>query len=219
MIRMKHVSLLSFLAGASCKLYDDLNDNPLFKHWANPYVNEFIKGILCVLLIMISEASLYLIVIVLLVNGLQMYYDSVAFTAYPFEFSGMLVLFTYFIYKIFTSPVKYLLDYRFLIFCSGILIISIATDGGLPALVLGYKEVEFSYTKLIVRGTTVIACLLLLFINTKINIAPSYLTTIIYFMMGYHGVSCIFQSISLYITAHEKYPNPTIEVSETQNEL
>ena len=99
------VTLLSLLAGMVCKLYDDLNDNPLFARWRNMYVNEYLKGILCVLLIVISESSLYLLIMVLLVNGLQMYYDSEAFSPHPYEFSGMLVLATYFVYKAFTIPV------------------------------------------------------------------------------------------------------------------
>jgi len=190
---------LSLMAGAVCKLYDDLNDNPLFEDWRNPYVNEYLKGVLCVLLIMISEVSLYLIIMVLLVNGVQMYYDSEAFMSHPYEFSGMLVLGTYLVYKVCTMPIAKSFDYRYAILCVmilGTIILNGGTNG--YKLFVGYKEAEFSVTKLLVRGVTFVSLAAALCVNTLLHVVPPAITSVLCFFMGYLAVSCAFQCISLY---------------------
>jgi hypothetical protein len=199
---MRQTTILSLMAGAVCKLYDDMNDNPLFVRWRNPYVNEYLKGALCVMLIMISEVSLYLITMVLLVNGLQMYYDSKAFMSHPYEFSGMLVLGTYFIYKVCTTRVATSFDYRYAVLCF-LVMGTIVANGGTNGfrLFIGYKETEFSVTKLLVRGITFVGLGVALFLNTMTHVVSPSITSVLCFFMGYLAVSCAVQCLSLYMSS------------------
>ena len=195
------VTIFSLVAGMVCKLYDDLNDNPLFAKWKNPYVNEYLKGVLCVMLIVISESSLYLLIMILLVNGLQMHYDSEAFSPHPYEFSGMLVLATYFVYKVFTMPTTESFDVKYAVLC--ILVLgTIIANGGTNGfkLFIGYKEAEFSVTKLIVRGIVLVGLVAALLLNTVLHIVSPSITSVLYFFMGYLAVSCIVQCVSLCIS-------------------
>ena len=205
---MKQIFILSLLVGVLGKLYDDLNDNVLFKNWTNPHVNEYLKGAHYILLIMVSEVSLYLMFAFIFLNIPLMFTDTSAFPAY--EFSGMLVGITYFIYKILTMQGKYFVPYKFI---AGLVLCSILTS--IDILIV--SDTEFSYKKLLLRGTAVVFFGLLVLLNNKYNVVPSNATTPLYYFIGYCFVSCIFQSISLYIESRELNECTTEDVSSENN--
>ena len=62
------LSVLTFMAGAVCKLYDDLVDNQLYTGPYVDYVNEFLKGMHYILLTYVSADYIYPVLLFALVN-------------------------------------------------------------------------------------------------------------------------------------------------------
>lgn len=66
------LSVLTFIAGVLCKIYDDLNDNDLFTGTVffknKDYINEFLKGMHAIILGYISYDYIYTFVLFALAN-------------------------------------------------------------------------------------------------------------------------------------------------------
>ena len=97
------LSILTFLAGFFCKVYDDLNDNNLFNSAFllknKEYVNELLKGMHYILLTYVSSNYIYPLLIFIIPNMVGVINDKEAYKL-PYEYSGMIAFFILFFYLI-----------------------------------------------------------------------------------------------------------------------
>ena len=190
--KVNKVSLLSLMGGIFCKIYDDLNDNNLFSHFGleknKEYINEYLKMIHLVILIYISSYSIYLLLIFSSANFLCFFLDNSAFIE-PYEYSGVLLL--PFILIIILSDnineIKNLINYKAL-FIGLYYLVSIAFID-----MYIFKDVEYGYKKLGVRGLVGIFFILMLIVNNFYNYLQDTYLSPIYYFIGYCITSCFFQ--------------------------
>ena len=87
------LSILTFLAGAFCKIYDDINDNNLFNYLFldknKEYINEFLKAIHYILLVYVVSQNIYTLFLVIIINILFFINDPKAYEM-PYEYSGLI---------------------------------------------------------------------------------------------------------------------------------
>lgn len=186
------VSILALMAGIFCKIYDDINDNNLFSDLNleknKEYINEFLKMIHLVLLMYISSYSIYTLLIFSIANFLCFFIDHSAFLE-PYEYSGVLLL--PFILIIVLSDnineIKNLMNFKALF----VTLYYIASIAFVDTYI--FKDVEYGYKKLAVRGIVGIFFLQVLIINHFYKYLPDkYVSPLCYFL-GYCIASCCFQ--------------------------
>ena len=209
------LSVLTFIAGVLCKLYDDLNDNNLFygtiyeKH--KDYINEFLKGSHCVLLTYVSSIHIFPMVILGFANILQLIKEPDSYSP-PYEWSFTMVLI---LFCIFLSIYNFsIFNYRILI------IIAVFVLGQYVSDLSACINMEYGYRKLVIRGGAVILSSVLILSNYYLNFCPHTQLFWIWYIIGYCLTSCIFQ----YLLIHKYLPiqnnnnnnnnnNTTIEIS------
>lgn len=191
------LSVLTFIAGVLCKIYDDLNDNDLFTGTVffknKDYINEFLKGMHALLLGYISYDYIYPMMLFTVLNVLLFVSDSTAFEL-PYEFSGLIasVLFTIFLVINNLSELKSILNYN--------IIFMVIAYMGLTHLfdTILFKNVEFGYKKLAVRGFSSVFMISLLTMNYKFKMLPDELMYCLWYPIGYCVTSCFFQILLIH---------------------
>lgn len=207
------VSILALMAGIFCKIYDDLNDNNLFfdlnLEKNKEYINEFLKMIHTALLMYISSYSIYPLLIFCAANLLLFFIDHSAFVE-PYEYSGILLL--NFILIIVLSDnineIKNLMNYK--------TVLVVAACIGSIAFFDTYifKNIEYGYKKLAVRGIASIFFLLVLIINHFYKyLQDKYVSPLCYFL-GYCIASCSFQIYLIKKYANKKETIINVEKKE-----
>jgi hypothetical protein len=168
------------MAGLSCKLYDDLVDNPFLKNHSTPFVLEFLKGIHTVLFTVVSLHEPLFYLCICFINIFH-FFSSPASFELPYEKSCLyffIVLF-FFIKKINFHVNK--MEY--------VLIPSIFIFGFIEPL---FFKKEYSIVKFIFRGISSAACFVLSFIST------SFMRYIFLYFSGYTLCSAYVQFYSIF---------------------
>ena len=180
-------SILTFLAGVFCKLYDDLNDNNLFHSFHlehnKSYINEFLKTSHTILLI--SASNIYTLLSFITPNLLLCIIDSKSVES-PYEYSSIIAFSLFSLYATIdnfsTLKFNYLLP-----------LIIIYLFGTYFCDTRSFKNVEFGYNKLVARGVCTVIMILVLVINYYIKLCPDELLLVLYYSIGYFLTSCMFQ--------------------------
>jgi hypothetical protein len=180
------LSVLTFMAGAVCKLYDDLVDNAVNIPYAD-YVNEFLKGVHYILLTYVSADYIYPVLMFIVVNVTAILFDRSAFGTY--ETAGTVA---------FTLFCGYLLVYKFAQLNTTIFAIFAAHMLGTYFIDVGLcKEVEYGYKKLCIRGTTAAITASVLIANAYVQYLPDEYLFCLWYIVGYCIVSTLFQTYFL----------------------
>jgi hypothetical protein len=182
------LSVLTFMAGAVCKLYDDLVDNAVNIPYAD-YVNEFLKGVHYILLTYVSADYIYPMLMFVVVNLTAFLFDRSAFGTY--ETAGVFA---------FTLFCCYLLFYKFAQVNTVIFFI-------LAAHILGtyftdvclFKDVEYGYKKLCIRGTGAAITASVLIANSYFQYLPDEYLFFMWYVVGYYIVSTLFQIYFIFV--------------------
>ena len=186
------LSILTFLAGFFCKIYDDLNDNNLFNYLLldknKEYINEFLKAVHYILLIYVSSEHIYPLLLFVIPNIILMVKDSKAYEM-PYEYSGVIAFFIFSFYLIVNNFSKLRLIFN----CYVIFYIAIYLVGTYIFDILLCKNVEFGYKKLAVRGLAVFFLGSMLLINYCFKLLPDELIFCLWYIIGYCLTSCFFQ--------------------------
>jgi hypothetical protein len=192
--------IFSFLFGVIIKIYDDLNDNKLFKYYDflkknKKYINNILQCLIVGCLTVLSFQDFMFCFDFTIMNIIFFSIDRNAFSK-SYEFSGLILISILCLFLFFISKQKITLELfnKFII----IFIISITL------LFIDYfilNNVEYGLVKLILRFITLINLIILivtlfLFNLNKINIISKNL---ILFGIGYLFTSCIFQFLLLYM--------------------
>lgn len=186
---METYKLVSLLCGVVCKLYDDLNDNPLLLKFKNKLLMEILKGLHYIFFISLSLKEPLFFCFQYIANVVHFLNNNEGYSK-PYEksllYSFPLLLFLVDFKKI--KPLTYL-D----IFASWLFIMAKFIE---PIFV----KSEYSYYKLIFR----IIILLIIFLFCLLPISPILLYIFIY-MFGYMLSSVIVQYYSLFCQSLVKH--------------
>jgi hypothetical protein len=181
-------SILLFIAGVVCKLYDDLNDNDLFygTFWVKnkEYVNEFLKGVHYILLTYVSTIYIYPIFFFVM-PCICLYNLDPKAVENPYEWSGILILFLFSILLCINNFEK-IKNYKF-ISCLILFVLGAYLD------IIPLKNIEYGYTKLILRGICVINLILLLIANYYFSFLEDEIMITAWYSVGYALTCIIFQ--------------------------
>ena len=183
--------LMCLLAGVSCKLHDDLEDNDMLCHLKTPFILELLKGFHYILFTCVSlEESLFFYTN-FYVNYVHLLVNRVAFTR-PYEMS---LCFTYGILFFIVNKSQMFLNFNLYDF------MSVFTS----LLVAGVEHFlcpeEVSFKKLIMRSGLTIAIVSTLWLSW---IESKSITYFCYYVLGYGVTSVIIQCYSLFV---EKPPS------------
>jgi hypothetical protein len=185
------LSILTFLAGVLCKVYDDLNDNELFitdfMKKNRDFINEFLKGMHYILITYISSTYIYPILLFLIPNTFLFFLNPEAYKM-PYEFSGTLALTLLGIYLIIDN-LNELKESFFMTLIVGIIYIL----GTYFFDILLFKNIEFGFKKLVVRAFTTIFIILVLLTNYYLKMIPDEILYFLWYIIGYAVTSCAFQ--------------------------
>jgi hypothetical protein len=190
----------SFLFGVIIKIYDDLNDNKLFKYYDflkknKKYINNILQCLIVGCLTVLSFQDFMFCFDFTIMNIIFFSIDRNAFSE-SYEFSGLIMISMLCLFLFFISKQKVTLD-----LFNKFLIISIIS---ITLLFIDYfilNNAEYGLVKLILRFITLINLIILIvtlfiFNLNKINIISKNL---ILFGIGYLFTSCIFQFLLLYM--------------------
>ena len=180
------LAIFSIIFGAFFKIYDDMNDNKLFKYNKylkkyKKYINEFLKLSMTGLLTIISFNDFIFCYIFTILNLLNSFIDIPAYSN-PYEFSGLINICLLFIYLCLTNKIKLHNIFSLLFFLLYVYIYY------LVEFIL-LNNIEFGINKLIFRFITLILFLIIYF---KFNYLNLYNNLILFCISGYF-TSCMFQ--------------------------
>lgn len=187
-----HLSVLTFLAGVFCKIYDDLNDNNLFEKHSfllknKEYINEMLKGLHYILLTYVSSKYIYPILFVATFVITQASFDEMIFKM-PYDLSSTVIFLLFSVYLCF-SHIEQLKT-----FISNVLILFYIVVGVyLFDIFLCPNTVEFGYTKLAVRFFGSISILLVHLTNYFFHFIPDEELFWLWHIVGYSLTSSCFQ--------------------------
>jgi hypothetical protein len=188
---MNEISVLTFLAGVFCKIYDDLNDNNLFHSFHleknKEYINEFLKTIHTILITYVSSFHIYILLLCLLINAFFFIIDSKAYES-PYEYSSIIAFSLFTLYLIIDKFTKMKILFKHFIFLA-----TICLFGGYICDILLFNKVEFGYKKLVARALYTIIIILILVINYCFTLFPDELLIFSWYVIGYCVTSCMFQ--------------------------
>jgi hypothetical protein len=187
------LSILTFFSGILCKLYDDLNDNELFitdfMKKNRDFINEFLKGMTYILITYISSIYIYPMLLFLIPNTFLFFLNPEAYKM-PYEFSGTLAVTLWGIYLIIENFNKVDKLFCFKIIITGIILYALITyflD------IFLFKNIEFGFKKLVVRGFITIFTISTLLANYYLKIIPDEVMYCFWYWVGYFATSCMFQ--------------------------
>ena len=195
------LSVLTFLAGMFCKIYDDMNDNDLFEKQEvlkinKSYINEFLKGIHYILITYVSAKYIYLLFFGLILSTGGLIFDKDAWRT-PFELSACIAFSLWGIYMVFEnfSSLHNLLNKKLII----ITITYLLGVGFVDNFFL--KDVEYGYKKLVFRIINVLIIIALFFYNNYRAFCPDEILYALWYLVGYFLTSCCFQ---IYLIINDK---------------
>ena len=183
---MSKIAISAFFAGAVCKMYDDLVDNPKLQKYKTEFLLELLKGLFYILFTFMSINDDVSFLFLYLTSTLFMYYDKKAFEN-PYEHStiySFLIIMLLIDYKCFRLSNWY----EILPVFSCIIICSFYEP-------TANKE-EYSIFKLIIRFFLLMWTLI--FFYSKLF--PSF-NHLLIFGIGYLSISVITQLYSLLSTS------------------
>jgi hypothetical protein len=185
------LSVLTFLAGFFCKLYDDLNDNNLFDYLLldnKEYINEFLKAAHYILLTYVSSNYIYPLLLFIIPNIVCFIKDKEAFKM-PYEYSGMIAFFILFFYLIIDNfeKLKIIFNHYSVFYILSYFLVTYIFE------TLICKNIEFGYKKLAIRMGAVVSMSSVLLINYCFNLLPDELLFGLWYIIGYCLTSCFFQ--------------------------
>jgi hypothetical protein len=203
------LSILTFLAGVFCKIYDDINDNNLFNYLCldknKEYINEFLKAVHYILLVYVSSDHIYALLFIMLPNIILFILDTKAFEM-PYEYSGMIAFSIFFFYLTVNNFSKLMLIFNYyIIFLIVIFLLSTYIFD-----ILLCKKLEFGYKKLAVRALGVFFTASVLLINYCFKLVPDELTFCLWYIIGYSLISCFFQ-IFLILKSKKQIDKPPVD--------
>jgi len=171
--------LLAFLGGASCKIYDDLNDMNIIR---SDKLNEALKGLQWIILSVLSIHDFNFAMIIYTVNLINSYINPKEWSE-PYEFTGLYVFPILLLLSFHTR--SYFLGFDILLFVLFIVFALIE-----PFI---FTE-ETSYSKLISRIMT--SLLVLFVILMPIDISQG-IRKCLYYSLAYFITSSFFQLYKL----------------------
>jgi len=186
------LSILIFLAGAFCKIYDDINDNNLFNYLFldknKEYINEFLKAAHYILLVYVGSHHIYGLLICGLFNIIFFINDPKAYEM-PYEYSAVIAFSIFCFYLAVNNFSKLMRTFNYYI----IFYIVIMLLGGYIFDTFLCKNIEFGYNKLAIRAIAVFFMAFTLLINYCFNLVPYELMFWLWYIIGYCLISCFFQ--------------------------
>ena len=187
-----HLSVLTFLAGVFCKIYDDLNDNNLFEKHSfllknKEYINETLKGLFYILLTFVSSKFIYPILLISLTAITQYCFDKKAYEM-PYEYSVTIIFLLFCIYLCFSH------FEQFITFISMTTMLFILVGGiYIVDIILCPNTIEFGYKKLVLRFFASISILLLFLTNYFYKFCSDEVLYCWWCFFGYCLTSSCFQ--------------------------
>lgn len=180
------ISIAAFIAGLSCKFYDDLVDNPFLNIHSTPFLLEFLKGIHTVLFTIVSLHEPIFYICIFLINIFHSFSSPASFES-PYEKSCLyffIVLF-FFIKKcnFHVNKMEYVLLLLIILFLGFIE----------PSF---FKE-EYSTFKCIFRGISFFYCFVLSF-------SSSFMRYVFLYFSGYTFCAVCVQYYSI-VTLSKKF--------------
>jgi hypothetical protein len=188
--------LISLLAGASCKLYDDLNDNSLLYKFKNNFIMEFLKGIHFITFSSISIDDPLFFIIWYIANIFNYLGNNDAWES-DYEkslFYSFLLLFLIIDYTKISSNYSI---YDILTMSCTVIIL------GIERIIMQYvvkNNEEVSYEKLILRTLSIIFNLLFNYFCIENKTSQN----IIFYSIGYLSVNVLIQYYSLTLIQDKK---------------
>ena len=182
------LAIFSIIIGALLKIYDDINDNKLFKYNKylkkyKKYINEFLKLSISGLFTIISFNNFIFCYLFTILNVLYSFIDIPAFNN-PYEYSGLIYSCILFIYLCFINEINIIYLFFILIFYLFNIFIYYLFD------IFLLHNIEFGIKKLIFRFIFAIYFLILYYFKFDFL----YLSNnIILCWVSYLFTSCIFQ--------------------------
>lgn len=181
------LAIFSIIFGAFFKIYDDMNDNKLFKYNKyfkkyKKYINEFLKLLMTGLLTIISFNDFIFCYIFTILNLLYSFIDIPAYSN-PYEFSGLICSCLLCIYLCFTNKIKLYNIFILIFFLLNIFIYYLFD-------IFLLNNIEFGIKKLIFRFIIIIYLLILYFKFNYLNLCNN----IYLFWISYFFISCMFQT-------------------------
>ena len=177
------LSVLTFMAGAACKLYDDLVDNQLYTPYVD-YITEFLKGMHYILLTYVSAEYIYPAVLSVLINGPMFIFDRSAFGTY--ETAGIAAFALWSCYLVVSNLAR--LNSAIFMFVASYMLLSYFFE------VCLCKNVEYGYKKLCIRGLSAIVTASVLMANLYVQYVPDEHLYCLWYIVGYCTVSTVFQT-------------------------
>jgi hypothetical protein len=177
--------ILAIIAGALCKLYDDLNDNNLYEYFEikqKEYINEFLKGLHYIFYTILSLNYEWYYIFYTTTLTIGCLYDPSAYSNY-YEFSGLISV--YFI-SLFINY-QNIINFNFY----DILFFLIYLIGG--KIEFTSMQIEYSKSKLFIRLLSIIFFICILVFNNMYKLFSNNIDCFLYYTIGYLLVSCIFQ--------------------------
>jgi hypothetical protein len=215
---MNITDLFAFMAGCSCKLYDDIQDIPHYKNYKNNiYLTEALKGIHYILFTIVSLKDNFFFITQYIINSLHTLTSKESFSN-PYEhtlFYSFFILFFALDYKKLFQDIQYyfqnlsnngMLNFNNPFILYTYLLTFIITAGTIEPII--YSE-ENSFKKLFIRLLATIFFFIIYFINKTENS--------LYFILysaGYMLCSTISQIYILYIKDVEKDVEKDFEKDE-----
>ena len=186
-----HLSVLTFLAGVFCKIYDDLNDNNLFEKHSfllknKEYINEMLKGLHYILLTYVSSKYIYPVIMFLFINIVNIIFDTNAYKM-PYELSGMILWIIFGIYISIFNIESIHMNMNIII---PFLLIYFPTAYFFDIFIC---YMEFGYKKLIIRSLSALGIILLFLANYIYNFCPDEKLYYLWWLIGYFITSICFQ--------------------------
>ena len=186
------LSVFSIILGAFVKIYDDMNDNKLFKYNKflkkyKKYINEFLKLSIAGLFTIISFNDFIFCYFFTILNVLYSFLDIPAFSN-SYEFSGLICSCLLCIYLYFTNKIKIIYIIITLLFIFESVFIYYFFE------MILFNNIEFGINKLIFRFIIIISIILFLIIlYFKFNYCFYIFINCLLITISYTSTSCMFQ--------------------------
>ena len=189
---MNKYNILSLLIGVILKLYDDIYDNNLYDSLGIlkkniPYINEFLKSLFIIGFSLISVKYPYFYIFFFIINLL-----GYIFLRKDYGYFETCGLFASLILIPFINWNNNENNSKNIYFILHILLFIYIFE-----ILMKFKDIEVSNLKLIYRIVCLSILLILILLDSKINILTESMRIIVFFGLGYAITSSIFQKLLL----------------------
>lgn len=183
---------LSFIIGILCKIYDDINDNDLYRSlniYNKPYFDEILKGLFVIGYTILCINFPFFLIMFTILNFIL--YIICKHDFGPYEFSSFIspIILIPFL-KFNNSEIKKNIYWLFTIIPTLIFMESSSNK---------QDNTEYSYKKLYLRMSIVLTCIIILISKSYMykNLFTSDVLIVMYFGIGYLTTSCVTQYLLL----------------------